>query len=58
MKHNPQYKYDCDNCKFNWCCGYVCACNLRQLPEPPEHVVQKVKEAQDVRRRAIKSNIR
>jgi len=26
--HNPRYLYDCDRCKFNWCCGPLCACAL------------------------------
>ena len=37
-KHNPRYIYDCERCKFNWCCGYTCACILEKpprLPEPP-----------------------
>lgn len=33
-KHNPKHKYDCKNCKFNWCCGFKCSCKL-QLPEAP-----------------------
>jgi hypothetical protein len=33
-KHKPLHKYDCGNCKFNWCCGYTCACKL-DLPEEP-----------------------
>jgi len=33
--HNPKHKFDCGNCKFNWCCGYTCACKLSKLPEEP-----------------------
>lgn len=35
MNHNPKYKYDCYNCKFNWNCGYGCACVLKGLDNPP-----------------------
>lgn len=49
VKHNPQYYYDCDNCKFNWNCGYTCACALKltgkKYPEAPEHVKIAVIEA-------------
>ena len=40
-KHNPKHKYDCANCKFNWCCGFSCRCNqlnpatVRPLPDAP-----------------------
>jgi hypothetical protein len=34
-KDKPKHKYDCENCKFNWCCGFSCTCKLN-LPEPPE----------------------
>ncbi len=38
----PRYQYDCVFCKFNWCCGAVCACNYKTkaplLPEPPIEV--------------------
>jgi hypothetical protein len=35
--HSPRYSYDCDNCKFNWNCGPLCACHLAHqgYPEPP-----------------------
>lgn len=35
--HNPRYAYDCDPCKFNWCCGPTCACLFfGTLPKPPK----------------------
>lgn len=24
--HTPRWQYDCQNCKFAWCCGPLCAC--------------------------------
>lgn len=34
--HNPRYAYDCENCKFTWCCGPTCHCTYtNKLPEPP-----------------------
>ena len=40
MNHNPQYQYDCPNCKFSWCCGRSCDCSLRRdnLPLPPKNI--------------------
>jgi len=35
-KHKPKHKYDCENCKFNWCCGFNCNCHLTYLPDAPE----------------------
>lgn len=35
-KDKPKHKYDCENCKYNWCCGFSCSCILKNLPEPPE----------------------
>lgn len=26
--HHPRWKYDCERCKFAWCCGPQCACHL------------------------------
>lgn len=34
-EHDPKHRYDCENCKFGWCCGPCCACHLR-APDPPE----------------------
>lgn len=28
MEHAPRHYYDCENCKFNWSCGYTCDCSL------------------------------
>jgi len=44
--HNPKHKYDCGNCKMSWCCGYVCACGLRRLPEPTDSIKNEVKKQQ------------
>lgn len=41
--HNPKHLYDCDNCKFHWCCGFECSCILKtrynvnnvDLPDAP-----------------------
>ena len=43
-EHNPQYRFDCEHCKFNWCCGILCACDL-DLPDPPSNVRMKVNDA-------------
>ena len=43
MNHEPKHRYDCGNCKFNWCCGYSCACSLRDLPEEPEWLKKSLK---------------
>lgn len=44
--HNPKHKYDCGNCKFNWCCGYTCVCNLKNYPEPPEWLQKQLASIQ------------
>ena len=36
----PRYQYDCDRCKFSWCCGPACSCVLYRsrggmYPDPP-----------------------
>jgi hypothetical protein len=35
--HAPREQYDCDRCKFSWCCGSLCSCHLQlaSLPVPP-----------------------
>ena len=43
--HNPQWKYDCTNCKFNWNCGPLCHCVLCGYPDPPEDRRREVSEA-------------
>ena len=40
VDHKPRYQYDCKNCKFSWCCGPECSCNLfhyarDRYPDPP-----------------------
>lgn len=32
-KHEPKHRYDCEKCKYNWCCGYNCACKLTEFPK-------------------------
>ena len=46
--HAPRYRYDCGRCKFSWCCGTTCACNLKKKdhPEPPN--TRKLQVAQDL----------
>jgi len=40
--HAPRFAFDCENCKYNWCCGYACACvyesGHRKLPDPPDRI--------------------
>ena len=43
--HKPRYKFDCDRCKFNWCCGYTCVCVLRNASDPPLTVKKLVNQA-------------
>lgn len=33
--HTPRWQYDCQNCKFSWCCGPLCACwaNFGKMPK-------------------------
>lgn len=38
-KHKPRHRYDCERCKFSWCCGPTCACVLTRdnnIPQAPE----------------------
>jgi len=56
VNHNPQHRYDCDNCKFNWNCGLSCSCGLRGLPSAPESVkLARVKAFLDEGDRFIKT---
>jgi len=41
-KHEPRWQYDCINCKFNWCCGYLCYCNLMHTHKEPPMVIQEL----------------
>ena len=38
--HDPKHRYDCGPCKFSWCCGLTCGCNLSkaEYPPPPDEV--------------------
>lgn len=40
-EHNPKHKYDCEKCKFNWCCGFECSCQLHDKPEAPDESLYK-----------------
>ncbi len=40
VEHNPQFRYDCDNCKFNWNCGLPCGCNIRNPKSPTPEIVK------------------
>jgi len=44
--HNPKHKFDCGNCKFNWNCGYLCSCVLKESPEPPEWLQKQLAKIQ------------
>jgi hypothetical protein len=35
-KHRPRYKFDCERCKFHWCCGPLCSCVLHEMKNPPK----------------------
>jgi hypothetical protein len=41
----PLYAYDCGKCRFNWCCGPLCAC-LPNLPATPPERVKEVMRLQ------------
>ena len=45
MSHNPKHQFDCGNCKFNWCCGPCCYCNLKKShpPAPDERIDEVAK---------------
>ena len=48
MEHAPKFEYDCEHCKFNWCCGLACVCvvgDKMNLPEPPIERKKEVNEA-------------
>ena len=45
-KKSPKYAYDCENCKFEWNCGYTCFCNYKnKRPEPPDNIKLLVNDA-------------
>ena len=41
-EHSPRHAFDCSYCKFNWCCGPLCACVLKKThpPPPPQRVAE------------------
>lgn len=44
-KHEPRHRYDCERCKFSWCCGPTCACILtrnKSIPQAPEERLVEV----------------
>lgn len=49
-EHRPRYQFDCKRCKFNWCCGPKCACNLSKIPlreTPKRRVLTVAKERRE-----------
>jgi hypothetical protein len=48
INHNPKHRYDCGNCKFNWCCGYTCACALKEVPEEPQWLKKQLQSIQKI----------
>lgn len=44
--HDPRWQYDCARCRFAWCCGPQCACNLSEAPAaPPKERAKEVRKA-------------
>lgn len=41
----PRYRYDCEQCRFVWTCGPLCACVLRNQPDPPPDRQREVNAA-------------
>ena len=40
--HAPRWKYDCERCKFAWCCGPQCACHIEgKMPKKRRAEVNK-----------------
>lgn len=49
----PRHLYDCGHCKFNWCCGPLCACFPgKQLPPAPYALGVAVERLQNTWRRS------
>jgi hypothetical protein len=48
MEHNPKHRFDCGNCKFNWCCGYTCACKLNDVPAEPQWLRKQLQSIQKI----------
>jgi hypothetical protein len=47
VEHKPRWQYDCGNCKFSWCCGPTCSCQLYRngrYPEPSRERQDEVDE--------------
>jgi hypothetical protein len=45
----PRFQYDCKGCKFNWCCGELCAC-MWSLPPAPKSRMIIVEKLQSIMR--------
>ena len=45
IAHQPRHQYDCERCKFHWCCGPLCAC-WSDWPTPPPKLARKVAKLQ------------
>ena len=44
--HEPRWRFDCGRCKFSWCCGMCCHCNLRKTDYPDTPDYRKLEVAQ------------
>ena len=56
-EHDPQFAYNCERCKFNWNCGFTCACVMetrfrcsecgarKKMPAPPKKRQNEVNAA-------------
>jgi len=54
MDRVPRYRYDCEQCKFSWCCGPTCHCILpreRYADPPPERQAEVDKAVAEWRER-------
>ena len=49
MKHEPRHEYDCSRCKYGWCCGLLCSCELHRFgaPKAPRVVADAVEWFQE-----------
>jgi hypothetical protein len=47
--HAPRWQYDCDRCKYSWCCGPTCSCSLKLQGhgDPPRERQDEVDAASD-----------
>lgn len=52
---HPAHKYDCDVCKFSWCCGPLCACLLSGAAEPPKKRADEIERLHKAWRTTLKN---